>query len=265
MQGALRHLAGDARGAMVRLLAYLCGLFVVAVVIAEFLTPPARGKPEPAARGEWVEIARPHAAFAMSFGETGQSEPHYGIRRHINGQGRKDTMSFGTLTGEAASAMVEIYRPGPEFTGFGDPVTEVLARLPDLPLAEGVRNNETIKTKFGPVDLVDFAIERGGRDETARRCLGFAHAFEEPALLVAGWYCNSGPEIVSRAILACGLDRLTLLGAGSEPRLAALFAQADLKRVFCGHKATLLAATPKRADWIEASKVPKLRGRLAAR
>ena len=62
-------------------------------------------------------------------------------------------------------------------------------------------------------------------------------------------------------MIACSLDRLTLVAAGSEPKIGALFAQAELKRNFCGANNVFLAATRKRNDWIEAARDPKLRGR----
>jgi len=93
----------------------------------------------------------------------------------------------------------------------------------------------------------------------ARSCLRFNRAFEEPRLEISGWFCNGGPEVVDRGALACALDRLSLLSAGTEPKLAAFFARAELKRSFCGQQNVFLAATPKRADWIDAARDPKLR------
>jgi len=82
---------------------------------------------------------------------------------------------------------------------------------------------------------------------------------------IAGTYCRAGPEIVERRVLACALDRLTLVGGAAEPKLSELFARAELGRNFCGHGEAILAATPKHATWIEAMRDPKLRGRLPAR
>jgi hypothetical protein len=62
-------------------------------------------------------------------------------------------------------------------------------------------------------------------------------------------------------MVACALDRLTLISAASDPKLTALFARAELKRNFCGQTSVFLAATPRRTDWIEAPRDPKLRGR----
>jgi hypothetical protein len=42
----------------------------------------------------------------------------------------------------------------------------------------------------------------------------------------------------------CALDRLTLLSAGSEPKVGALFAEAELHRSFCSQRDPILAETP---------------------
>jgi hypothetical protein len=56
-----------------------------------------------------------------------------------------------------------------------------------------------------------------------------------------------------------------VIAAGSDPKLAELFAQAELKRKFCSRKPPPRGATLKRADWLAAARDPKLRGRVAAR
>ncbi len=264
MHPALRTIKDDARAAFVRVLAYLGGLATIAIVAAEALRPQALvAQADPAApRAEWIEITRLHPAFAMTLADWDDGDVRYAMRRNVNGQGRKDILLWGDPAGRGASALVEIYRPGLEFPGFSDSAAELMARAPRLQLAEPFALADSIETKFGAVGLISFALDGG---DGVKRCLGFARVFDEPLLLIAGWYCNAGPEIVERAVLACGLDRLTLLGAGSEPRLGELFARAELKRSFCGRNSALIAATPKRGGWMEQAKTPRLRGRLAAR
>ena len=46
-------------------------------------------------------------------------------------------------------------------------------------------------------------------------------------------------------MLACALDRLTLLSAGSAPKGGALFALAELNCNFCGQLDPILTATSK--------------------
>jgi hypothetical protein len=60
-----------------------------------------------------------------------------------------------------------------------------------------------------------------------------------------GWFCQGGGEFIQQSTLACALDRLTLLAAGSKPKVGALFAQAERNRSFCGQRDPILAATPK--------------------
>ena len=68
---------------------------------------------------------------------------------------------------------------------------------------------------------------------------------QRPASAVVRLFCQGGTEFIEQSILACALDRLTLLAAGSEPKLGALFAQAELNRSYCGQRDPILAATPK--------------------
>ena len=89
--------------------------------------------------------------------------------------------------------------------------------------------------------IVAFETSKG----TPRHCLGFVRDYDEPRLQLSGWFCQGGAEFVERSTLACALDRLTLLSAGSEPKVGALFAQAELNRSFCGQRDPILASTPK--------------------
>jgi hypothetical protein len=96
---------------------------------------------------------------------------------------------------------------------------------------------------------------------TPRKCLGFERAYDDPKLRLTGWFCQ-GTDFVLRSTLACALDRLTLLAAGSEPKVGALFAQAELHRSFCGQREPLMAATPKyRVLWQAAANRPEVRRR----
>ena len=98
-----------------------------------------------------------------------------------------------------------------------------------------------LATKFGPLTIVPFFASKS----TPRRCLGFVRAYSDPRMQLSGWFCQGGTEFVEQSTLACALDRLTLLSAGSEPKVGALFAQAELNRSYCGQRDPILAATPK--------------------
>jgi hypothetical protein len=247
--------AGELHATLLRVFIYACAVGVLGLGVTEFVTR-SRGAVAalPAPQQEWVTVARPLAAFALSIPEVSET-PHYAIQRHVSGVGRKDVFTFGDLTA-GASATVEIHRPGAEAEHPGD--VDTTASIPGLRLSQKTDAPDTIDTKFGPVTLNEFT-ER--TPDGTRRCLRFARAFEDPRLTISGTFCNAGVELVDRGIIVCALDRLTLLSAASEPKIGALFARAEFKRSFCGQNSVFVAATPKRTDWIEASRDPKMRGR----
>jgi hypothetical protein len=201
---------------------------------------------------EWVDVIKPIPAFALSIPEL-SSAPQYAIRRHAIGGGRKDVFTFGDVAAQEATASVEIYRPGTE----ADRPGESAAAIPDLRLSVPLVWR-MIDTKFGLAAIEPFT-DRGPQGE--RGCLRVTHAIEDPRLVIKAQFCNPGRELVDRQMVACALDRLTLISAASDPKLTALFARAELKRNFCGQNSVFLAATPRRTDWIEAARDPKLRGR----
>ncbi len=61
-----------------------------------------------------------------------------------------------------------------------------------------------------------------------------------------------------RAAIGCILNRLILLTAGNEPKLAELFARAELKHGSCAASATSAASV----DWVTSAENPRLRGTL---
>jgi len=134
---------------------------------------------------------------------------------------------------------------------------EVAARLIAFTVTDDVKPAGVIAGKFGAVPLVDFAIAPDGRE---RRCLGFARAFDDPSMQIAGWYCSAGSEVVDRAVLACALDRLTILSAAGDAKVADVFARAELRRSFCGRRNPILAATPEGRTRSAEPRSVKLRG-----
>ena len=91
-----------------------------------------------------------------------------------------------------------------------------------------------------------------GPTHRPRNCLGFARAFGDPRLQIAGWYCKGDAEVVDRRTLACAIEGLSLIAAASEPKVQQLFASAEQKRVFCAPRTAPRGATTlRRHDWIE--------------
>jgi hypothetical protein len=270
---------GDIRATIVRILAYMGGLGLLAMLAASFFrdeTVVAAVSSGP--RPEWVSIDRPHPAFELQMPEWASSTTDYAIQRRAADNGRKDVLRFGDLTGMSQEVrgpyvMVEIFRPGSAAEHFLDAPSEIAARIVSFAVTDDVKAAGQLDTKFGAVPLVDFAIaphERGDRHAASRRCLGFARSFRTPLMQISGWYCSPGEEIVDRATLSCALDRLTMLSAGGDADFAALFANAEVKRTFCGQRSPILAATPEHAMPTPQPRTTKtgavkLRGRLSMR
>lgn len=246
MHPALHSWRDDLPPALVRILAYGGGIAVLSTVAAHlFQSPPVMEAIAPAHRSEWIEIERPFPAFALSIPEAADVPAHYAIRRHGEGGGRKDILSLGQPDGIAPYLQVEIYRPGVEQPRFADAKSEIAAAAADLGPLSIQSESEPLASKFGPLSIVTFATLSGA----PRQCLAFVRQYDDPRTQLAGWFCQ-GSTMVERSMLACALDRLTLLAAGSEPKVGLLFAQADLNRGYCGERNPLMAPTPKhRALW----------------
>jgi hypothetical protein len=247
----LRTFAGEVQATLVRAAAYACALAAFVLIGMELLARTQGAVAAQPVAPEWIDVIKPMPAFALSIPEF-SSEPRYAIRRHASGGGRMDVFTFGDAAAREATATVEVYRPGAEADQPGEGTS-----LPELRLSAPIVQR-MVDTKFGLAAIEPFT-DRASRGE--RGCLRVTRAFDDPRLVITARFCNPGPELVDRHMVACALDRLTLISAASDPKLTALFARAELKRNFCSQNSVFLAATRKRTDWIEAARDPKLRGR----
>jgi hypothetical protein len=264
VQPASNSVPGDIRATFVRILAYMGGLAILAIMAASlFRTPEGVAAVAAAPPPEWVNVERPHPAFEIVMPELAAQPSAYAILRRTADGARKDVLSWGDVAGSGPYVMVEIYRPGLAGERFIDAPSEIAARILPFTVTDDVKPAGIIDSKFGSAHLVDFAIAAQAAPHAgARRCLGFAQPFDRPAMQLAGWYCSAGDEVVNRATLACMLDRLTVLSAGGDGDLAGLFARAEVKRTFCGQRNPILAATPERDASVAIPRSVKLRGHL---
>ncbi len=242
MHPALHSWRDELPSTFVRLLAYLGAVALLSIAAAYVSQSP---KPisaiTPVHESKWIAIEKPFPAFALSIPEAADAPAFYAIRRHSDGGGRKDILELGEPDGTAPYLHVEIYRAGREIRDFAEANAEIAASASALGPIELERAEQVLDSKFGPLAILFFSTSKG----TSRKCLAFIRTFDDPRLQLSGWFCHGGREFIERSTLACALDRLTLLSAGSEPKIGALFAQAELNRSYCGQRDPLLAATPK--------------------
>jgi len=253
---ALRSFADECKDAVVRMLAYVGALALIGLVVVFAANPltnvAVSAATEPAAKAGWSPADRSHPAFAVSqFDSSGKTET-YEILRHPEG-GRKDILRWAS-PGEKPAAELEIYRLGGESRQGGPPAAEIAARMdPD-----GMRSVEAagmIDSKFGTVTLLDLA----GRTGQNSSCLGFLKRLDDANLRISGWSCQGDTLPQRRAAIGCMLSRLVLLTAGNDPKLAEVFAHAELRRGAC---TATLAQPATSADWVTGAQNPRLRGPL---
>ena len=243
-------LASDIRATFLRVAAYMGALALLAIAaVAAFTRVPAVVPALIASIGaapapQWIEVREPHAAFELAIPELAAAPYAYSILRRPADGARKDILTWGAASDPGPFVTVEIDRAGSRSERFIDADSEIAARIVRFTVTDDVKPAGRIASKFGAVPLVDFAIAAPGRQ---RRCLGFARAFAAPSMQIAGWFCSPGEEVVDRATLGCMLDRLTMLSAGGNSRLDAMFAGAEVRRTFCGSRDPIFAATPERA------------------
>lgn len=268
MRPASYSIPDDIRATLVRLLAYMGALAALAVAAASFFAAPsdivaALGSVS-AQRPAWTTVERPYPAFELLMPELAGGTYNYAIQRRAKDGARKDLLSWGEPADAGPYVMVEIYRPAAASDRFLDASSEIATRIVDYAVTDDVKLDGQIDSKFGSVPLVDFAVvTQGPTPDHERRCLGFARPFNQPTMQIAGWYCSAGREVVDRTIVACLLDRLTLVNG--DAKLAEMFAHAEVKRIFCGQRNPILAATPQREERIAPEQPSKLRSALRGR
>jgi hypothetical protein len=211
-------------GTLARLIAYCCTLallFIVGIYLWDQL-PDMHANAS--ARPEWTVATRSSPAFASNQYDLSYKTRSYDVLRHPEG-GRKDVLRWNAENGRTI-AELEIYRPGGEF----EPSA----------VSDAIR---TIETKFGAVTLIPLPA-------ADRSCLGFLKTVDQPALRISGFVCHGETLPARGAAIACMLNRLSLIAAGNDAKLAELFARAELKRADC------------RTDWVSGSDMPSLRGAI---
>lgn len=246
MHPALHSWRDEWPGQAVRLMAYVGLLTLLSIGAAALfrstpLTPPIAAID----RSGWIEVDRPFPAFALSIPEAAGQPESYAIQRHRTGDGRKDTLGLGDPNGTTPYLEVVIYRAGSEISRFLPALEAIASEAAALDPVNVTPSSEPVATKFGALTISRFETSQGAK----RFCLGFVRTYDDPMLQISGRFCQGG-SFIDGGTLSCALDRLTLLYAGSEPKIGTLFAHAELARSFCGQRDPLMTPTPKyRALW----------------
>lgn len=246
---ALSSHADDACATVAYLFAYAGALALLAILAIHLWDQlPSIDTDGTAPGPAWRIASHSHPAFALSLPDYPGKSISYTILRHPEG-GRKDILRW-TDEGGRPVAELEIYRLGGEFHAALPADSAVAAPMPHLGRPEP-ENAGLIDSKFGTVALLRQAGGLG-----AGACLGFFKTIDDPAVRISGWSCQGDTLPAQRIAIACMLNRLTLLTSGNDPKMAELFARAELKRGGCGAS----AAPPATADWLTAAENPRLRG-----
>ena len=247
---ALTSVADDICATVARLFAYLGTLALVATLGVHFFEQLPRIAAGDASRPSWSAADRSDPAFALSSPDPSEESVTYTALRHPEG-GRKDILRWG-MEAERPRVELEIYRIGGEGSSAPQAAADLALRMPGGPGRE-LEAAGVIDSKFGTFALVRWANAGDGPGA----CLGFFREIDDPALRISGWSCEDRSLPARRSAVACMLDRLTLLSAGNEPKMAGLFARAGLRRHSCGSPGSTASG-----DWITDADNPHLRGAL---
>jgi len=248
---AVASFVDEVYGTLSRLCAYLMTLALMAIGgIALWEHLPAVAAMETSAK-TWSQAGRTAPAFAVSqLVFPGKTET-YEVLRHPGG-GRKDVFRWSGIGGTPV-AELEIYRPGEESDQVGSAAGYLAARMDPA----GPRELEAagiVDSKFGAVTL----FRRVGGSEAAHACLRFYRHVDEPKFRLSGWSCLGEDVPARRTAIGCILNRLILLTAANDTKLAELFAHAEVRRSDCA----ISGAPALSADWVMGADNPHLRGAL---
>ncbi len=251
IQPALTSAADEVCATLARLSGYVGTLALLGILGVHFWNPwsAAGGASEPSVKAGWSAASRSYPAFAVSPLDPSEKTESYVILRHPGG-GRKDIFRWAGKD-EKPTAELEIYRPGGEFDSSIPAIADLAAWTTPAGASE-LEPAGLVDSKFGMVTL----LRRTSDTEAARSCLGFIRRFEAPDLQISGWSCRGNGWPAQRVAIACTLNRLILLTSGNEPKLAQMFARAELRRGTCGTTGALAVS----ADWVTAAENPRLRG-----
>jgi hypothetical protein len=182
--------------------------------------------------GEWTPVRRPVQIFNLEGPETEGSDLTYTV--NMRGRSaRQDVMSW-TPRAERIGTRPRIALLIERFEGTQPTqrplFADIAARAAEHHIAlDRMSEPAEIRTKFGAMQVADaqFAI-----DGQAQGCLVFRR-LDTGGLVIAGWFCPPRNRTIDRVGLACFINRLDLVAAGTDRELRRHFAEAERQRGTC--------------------------------
>jgi hypothetical protein len=194
----------------------------------------------------WQPIARPLAIYAMDAPELKPLPFTFTARRDPIGA-REDDLTYGAF-GDGSRPYLRIaLRRAPASEPAPASLFVDLARHASEAAGLAVMHSAApvgVGTKFGLVEAADVALA----ESEERACLAFRFAHQEVGFRMGGWLCPPKDQPTDRHKLACTIDGLTLVDAGNDQQLRALFAQVDRQRTEGCAPQPVASARPPRKD-----------------
>jgi hypothetical protein len=261
----LRKAAGLARPALFGAALLLAGATALALLPSQGgasapdeQLPVAQAAPAAPEKPAWLPIIRPLRLFALESPELIKAAANYDAIRATAGDGREDSLSFGSAARiDALFMRLSVYRAGSEASDPAPFFVDLSRRAASVGLAVAKATpGETMRSKFGDMETAEMKLSMNGVE---RACLAFRRAVPGESLRIGGWYCAPVGGFAGRAGLSCLVDRLALLSAGEDLLLRDGFVAAERRRGGCG-KAPMLASAAGGTTPAQDFNPAKLRG-----
>jgi hypothetical protein len=231
------------------------GSGIVAAVLAYLAQPPtppvaetqatpvrlsAARSPPPA----WMPIERPLAIYGIDSPHLKPLPVAVSARRNAAG-GREDSLAFGWFNQDNEAHLRVVVQRSTQPEPLDASLFLDLARRASGAGLAVIRSTppERLATKFGLLETSEVTLS----DSAERACLAFRFAHQEVGFRLVGWHCPSKGQAIDRKVLACTVDRLSLVEAGNDEPLKTVFAQADRQRIAeCTPAPIVASADPRR-------------------
>lgn len=208
------------------------GLAIAAAPVPSFDAPatvrPAAASDAAAVQpGRWVSVRRPVEVFSLSAPGFGATDQAYAGERDPSGDGRRDTLSIGSLDADGPFAAISVVRM---VSADGRELGDTARRLAGGTLTDASEPS-AMATKFGDMSAASLSAGQPGRK---RSCIAFGRHEEAMRFAVQGLVCGAPGAVIDRRTASCLVDRLDLVSAGRDTSLRGYFAAAETRRNFCG-------------------------------